>query len=413
MKFPYLILIPLLLISCSGNDDDTNDPNPIPEPQDDLVQVSEQQQVQALKAFSNSLFTSVTANRSKNTIVAPVSVYSALLLAMEGASNETKQEILKALEVSETEPVGTAETYLDLMLSITSDSPALCKSANAYFVDSQKLQLHESYKNTVENQYGAEGRELDFSDPGSVDIINDWAKDNTEGRITKVLEEISPEDAAFLMNALYFIGDWENGFPEFEGFEHEIEFTKEDGSSIVSPAMSHDHGRLGYKDDQVKIVDLPIKGGEYSVTIMNREDDEPLSSIFSRADFYDYHQDLITKTQAGRMLLTMPKFELKGNLKLKSVLQALGMQKAFSPGVADFSTMGQAAGNIYLTKVLHDTYLKVDERGIEGAAVTTVGVGVTSAPPAYFFDKPFVIILRHVETNIPLFMATVMNPLEQ
>ena len=95
---------------------------------------------------------------------------------------------------------------------------------------------------------------------------------------------------------------------------------------------------------------------------------------------------------------------------MNDVLKQLGMNIAFDPGRADFSNFGEATGNLFINRVVHKTYLKLDETGVEGAAVTGVGVGVTSAPPPIEFNRPFMTILMHKETQMPLFIGKIENP---
>ena len=122
-------------------------------------------------------------------------------------------------------------------------------------------------------------------------------------------------------------------------------------------------------------------------------------------------QQITQGLRPGRILLSMPKFEVTYKALLNTPLKQLGIEQAFDPNRADFSRLGDAAqGNLFLTKVLHKTFLKIDEKGAEGAAVTSIGVGVTSLPPVLFFDRPFLFVLREQATRSIVFVGKLENP---
>jgi len=137
--------------------------------------------------------------------------------------------------------------------------------------------------------------------------------------------------------------------------------------------------------------------------------------ILMRLFFQNVYSNAVEMTQFGRVILSMPKFELKGKQSLKAPLFEMGIRNAFDQGLADLSMMGESSGQLYITKVLHDVYFKLDESGVEGAAVTTVGVGVTSDPPALGtlnLNRPFAIVVRRADSINPLFIGKIENPLE-
>jgi len=405
-----LILVAMLSISCDPEETFENEHSD-PCESDAIVSITVEEHVSALQEFGTAIFQEVVKEERGNIIISPVSIYSALLLAAEGARCQTDDEILKVLTYNQSGSIiDTRSTYTDLMRTVLDGGEASVTYANGVFSDPGRLQISDSYKSVLEDGYFTKFFEADFSEIGSVDIVNNWASDNTNGKITEVLNEINAEDIAFLLNAIYFKGDWENGF--IENPDYTMSFYPSFGDVIEVEAMAHDGVRSYYQDEELQFVDLPIKGGKYAASFLSYVDDSQINNLVASADFYDRYLEIIASSSEGRILLSLPKFELKGKLSLKGILQNMGMVKAFSETDADFSKMGSAGGNIFLTKVLHDTYLKVDEKGVEGAAVTTIGVGATSLPPVLSFDRPLVFILRHVETQIPLFMAVVQSPNE-
>ena len=414
MKHIFFVATAMLLFSSC----DTPEPLPLeqfPCESDAIVISYAENQAQAVQEFGVKIFQElVEAESTKNKVVSPISIYSALLLAYEGSACETKKEIMRTLELGENnENVEVSSEYLSFMNNLMpSQGEVEFSNSNAFFTDPELLEVSSSYANGIGQNYEVESFDLSFSDPASVDVINGWAEENTNGKIKEVLEEISSEEVAFLLNAIYFKGDWLNGFAEEQTYDSS--FTLSDGTQVTVPTMSKDAETNFFIGDNEKIVDLDIKGGEYAVSFIAPNDPSNLNQLISNPNFLDTYNTLLSALQPNRLFLKLPKFELEGKESLKEVLTIMGMSEAFTPSSADFSRMGESfLGNLFITKVLHDTYIKVDEKGIEGAAVTTVGVGVTSVPPSIAFDSPFIFILRHKETGVPIFIGKVENPISE
>ena len=211
----------------------------------------------------------------------------------------------------------------------------------------------------------------------------------------------------FLMNALYFKADWRYPFPlestQVGSFENA------DGTEIPIPFMHQDVEQIrSFRDSQLSVVELPFADDTYSLNVILPAQDitpDQLIAALSPDRLQTLFEDDLLR---GRILLDLPRFEIEYKVSLREVLESMGMHIAFDPQRADFSRIGGAVGgNLFLTKVEHKTYLKIDEKGAEGAAVTSVGVGVTSVPPSFRFDRPFVFILRNNKTGVFLFAGKI------
>lgn len=416
MKINYLILALFFLISCTETDVPT--PKPLAGACDGEFtseEIDADRHLSANTSFAFDLFQKSVELEDGNVIQSPTSIYSAFLMLYEGSDCNTKDQIGKTLNLSGTQGVfpnvgDSYEAYLSRLIDGSDDySLAL---ANTLFYDPALINILPSYKQTLENSYSASINELDFNETeASLETINKWAADNTEGKIDKVLDEISPEEVAFIMNALYFKSGWEAGFAE--QLTRDISFQLSSGEEVSVPMMSRDAGTLYNKGEQIEIVELPLKNNKYIVNLFIPTDlDKTIDDLILEEDFQAQYQAAAESCEEGRLQLTLPKFELRGKQDLKAALSALGMTDAFSRGNADLSQMGTANGNLFVTKALHDTYLKLDEKGIEGAAVTTIGVGVTSVPPSISLTRPFGFVIRQAGTYNPLFIGKVENPLE-
>ncbi len=396
-KIVTLLIISTLLISCS---------------KDDRPSRKNGQNIdESVIEFGFDLLKESIDN-DENVLLSPYSVYSALGMTLNGTETQTFDEMKSVLHIAEFSKDEANASIHDLTLNIdNSNKFSKLEVANAIFHDPDRIVVNGNMLTNLSEYYLAENHTEDFSTPEAVETINNWTNEKTEGRIPTVLENISSDEAMFLINALYFLGDWEIGF--IEELTSQGNFTQEDGTSTTLLKMTSDDIRSQYIGDDFAAVDLKIKGGEYAMTFVLP--DESISAVDfitdrSAADLSTWYTDLVDdRLQDERVMVWLPKFELKKKIELKPFLSNLGMATAFTHS-ADFTSMGQAPGNIFLTRVLHDVFLKVDEKGVEGAAVTTVGVGVTSVPSTIDFNRPFLFILRHVESKVPIFIGKIGHP---
>ncbi len=412
-----LLLAILLIGACNPNDSDKNDfalPGTSCNDSYTIVTSDLENQIQATTDFAFDLFRKSAELESGNLLQSPVSIYSVLLMIYEGADCETKAQIAQALNLGEaisTFP-STSESYSNYLdwLNDGSDAYSL-KMANALFSDPKRISLLEDYKNKVNTSYDAELGEFDFSNPASLNTINQWGADNTEGKIEEVLDGINGTDVAFLMNALYFKSDWEIGFDPEETFD--ADFTKKDGAVINIPFMKRHSYTFVHQGETLDMVELPLKDNQYIVNLFVPADKNiSIDQIIQKENFQEIFIHSVESCQEGDFTIHLPQFELTGKQKLQTALGELGMIDLFSESDANLHTMGTGIGRkLYLSRVLHDTYIKFDEKGIEGAAITIGGVAYQSASLEINFDRPFAFVIRKADSYAPLFIGKVENPL--
>ncbi len=170
--------------------------------------------------------------------------------------------------------------------------------------------------------------------------------------------------------------------------------------------MFSDDNRPYYANDELSAIDMDIRGDEFAMTlILPKEDSKSYLLDKVSADLPAWSTSIVDGMSETRIETRLPKFEVKTKETLNSILQSLGMVDAFT-GSADLGKLGiSSQGKLFISKVLHDAYIKIDEKGVEGAAVTTVGVAVTSLPPLMNLNRPFIYVIRHKESGIPLFIG--------
>jgi serpin B len=247
---------------------------------------------------------------------------------------------------------------------------------------------------------------LNFDQPAAVNTINQWASDNTNKRIPKVIDEISPETVMFLMNALYFKGDWSYKFNKANTSDRY--FMLDNGTEIQTPTMDGKVKVNLHYGDGFSAMEMPYGRKNFSMVIVMPEG--KLKDFYP--DFTPQLWDEITTSLSGNnwteILVNLPRFKFEYEKVLNDQLKALGMEDAFVPYVADLS--GISDEELFVSFVKQNTFVEVNEEGTEAAAVTTIGVDVVSMPPHFFANKPFIFAIRERTTNTLLFMGTVMNP---
>lgn len=413
VKYIASLMICLSLFSCTEEDPVPSNPV-VQNPEEPSVedQGSQEDLEESMLALGFKTFLEIQTADSdvENILISPLSIQTALYMAANGAEEETLTEIRNALEFGNFYPSGINAQFEKIMDAIEQDASeeTFLNSSQAAFYNSDLFDMDDEFKSNLEDFYEADI----FDDQFNIEAINGWADEKTNGRIPKVLDRIASDEFMFLLNALYFLGDWEFPFPEESSFDAPFNFV--DNRKPTVRMMNQDWSLSHYIGNDLSAVDLPFKNNKYTMTFILPDAD--VNSFLADHDFESLksrYQELVdTQLSESRLKLSLPKFEIKYKRELSDDLKAMGMNRAFDLNNAQFNKVGNAGGNIYLTRVIHDTFLKIDEKGAEGAAVTTVGFGVESVPPRIVFDRPFLIILRHVESGVPIFIGKISDPIE-
>ena len=263
----------------------------------------------------------------------------------------------------------------------------------------------------MDTDFDAEIAGLDFSLPSALTTINKWARDNTNGKIPKVLNEISPDAVMFIMNALYFKGDWSYQFDKDLTSERPF-YTGGSGSVNVS-TMKGDVGSKVTSGTGYRAIEMPYGQTNFTMVVIVPEGTlADFNSSFDAEKWNTVTSALDNQEKYGELTVYMPKFKFSYEKYLNDQLKGMGMLDAFDPYLADLSGISDAS--IFVSFVKQNTFVEVDEKGTEAAAVTTIGVEVTSFPPQpreFVIDKPFVFAIRERTTNTLLFIGQVANPL--
>ena len=256
---------------------------------------------------------------------------------------------------------------------------------------------------------------LDFSDPAASQRINAWVAEATRGLIPKLVpDQIHPLTMLFITNALYFKGQWSDMFEPSQ--TRPEPFTCWDGHQQET-SMMHRSGVMAYlEDDQVQAVQLDYVGGELAMEIYLPREVNALPRLLAALE-PERLERWAWGFQRQQGALGLPRFQMNNKWILNRPLMALGMKLAFSSGKADFGDMvsGALTSGLYVSNVMHNTVLRVDEQGAEAAAATAVEMRLRSlAPPPKPFllvaDHPFLVVLRDKDSGAAIMHGVVGMP---
>jgi serpin B len=407
---PTALLLPLL-VACAGVEPGVT---PIMELPRTLTQ-AETRLVQADNAFTFGLLHEALASEpaGANVFVSPLSVAMALGMTYNGADGATAAAFEQTLRLSGLTRDQINASYRGLIDMLRALDPTTTfRIANAIWYR-QDYVFDPAFLQTNRTWFDAEVRALDFADPGAAGTINAWVNDATSGRIPVILDPPIPDDMImYLVNAIYFKGTWTHRFDPARTSPQP--FSLEGGGTVQVPLMTHgaEVPVRGTEGALASVVDLPYGGGAFSMTIVLPAPGQTVHAVAAQLDQARWDA-WIAALDSGEVTVYLPKFTLRYELEaMDAVLKSLGLAPAYCDAAGlppDFTRM-DPSGQACISQVKHKTFVLVDEAGTEAAAVTSVGVGVTSAPPMVRVDRPFLFAIRERLSGTILFIGRVMDP---
>ena len=373
--------------------------------------------IEGNSAFAFDLYRALKQEEG-NLFYSPHSISVALAMTYAGARGDTAEQMAATLQfLLEQERLHPAFNWLDAELANRGegaqgkdDEGFRLNIVNAIWGQKDYGFLSD-FLDVLAQNYGAGLRILDFINETEESrlAINDWVSDQTEGRI----EDLIPQGAIdaltrlVLTNAIYFNAAW--AYPFDGDITADGPFYLIDGGQVTVPMMKQTEA-FGYTDGEgYQAIELLYDGDELSMVIMLPEDGQ--FEVFEEGLQADKVSDIIGGLELTEVALTMPQFEFDSEFSLKDTLAGMGMPVAFS-GAADFSGM-TGGRDLYISEVLHKAFVAVDEAGTEAAAATAVIMKETAMPgqPAEVtIDRPFIFLIRDIETGAVLFVGRVMDP---
>lgn len=341
-----------------------------------------------------------------NTSLSPLSVLYALAMTTGGAEEQTLDQMEQMLGMNTEE----MDAFFGSYLAALDDRAGDLRLANAiWFTDDDRFTVNRDFLQRNADHYGADIFRMPL-DETAVRSVNDWVDEKTDGMIEKILDK-APENAVmYLVNALAFDAKWENIY-----YEHQVrkaEFTRADGiKTEVDMMYSQEQAYL--EDENATGFIKYYEGGDYAFVALLPNEGVTLADYLAGLT----GESLLSLLSSPEQVLVeagLPKFESEYSAELGDILKGMGMTDAFDPVAADFSRLGKSTeGNIFISHVIHKTFISVAEEGTRAGAATLVVAAYGAAMIEQFktvvLNRPFVYLILDTHTELPLFIGTMMG----
>lgn len=403
MRNILLLFVILSLFSCNKE-----------EVQKDPIQIEISQKAQEILSASNQfgfelLQKAFEEDGESNLMISPLSITQALSMTYNGSNGETKTAFEDVLHYEGQTTAEVNQAALDLTTALLEvDSKVDISIANSIWYR-EGFSVEQGFITANQSYYNAEVSALDFSNPASKDIINNWVDEKTNHKIDKIVDNINGDDVMFLINAIYFKGAWKAEFDKNN--TEEKPFYLVDGSTKNVEMMQIESDFSVYFNPKYSAIELPYGQGNYSMVVLLPKDDSNLSELISQLDDEEWNTLMQNMGEPSAWNLELPKFKFEYENTLNNELIDLGLGLAFSD-LADFTGINRNGG-LTISRVKHKTFVEVNEEGTEAAAVTSVVMMANSVGPntnTFIIDHPFLFVIKEKYTNAILFVGTVINP---
>jgi serpin B len=357
----------------------------------------------------NLLQTIYEIDPQANVFISPMSISLALGMTLNGAQDQTFEAMRQTLDWQDLDTTQINESYrnlIDILLNL--DKEVVLELANSIWCR-QEFQVLPSFIEVNRRYFDAEVSALNFDDPSAVETINSWISDKTHGRINDVLDSIDPFVVMYLINAIYFKGMWTYAFDPAHT-NQDIFYAP--AGALQIPMMNHTAKHGYYATEDFQAVDINYGNGDFSMTIILPTAPKTISDLMADINADNLRQWL-NSFKSDSVTVFLPKFKLEYKILLNDPLSTLGMGIAFSDA-ADFRRISPT-GDLYISRVIHQSFLDVNEEGTEAAAVTVVEVSLTSIgggtrPHVIRLDHPFLFFIREKTSQSILFSGILNSP---
>lgn len=396
-----------VLLSCEKNKD-------VPlKGKDLMLTAAEKRQAGHNNAFTFKLFKAVSENEpsDKNLFISPLSAAIALGMTSNGSSDETLEAMRSTLGFSDM----TEDEMNSYFKKLSSDLPLLdpkttFNTANSIWYR-KGFEVLPEFKKTNSEYYEAVMEELNFSGPSAKETINLWVKDKTKDKITTIIDDPIPDNTVmYLINAIYFKGQWKYQFDKSQ--TKKLPFHTDKNNSIRADFMIANADVRSFYSGGNQILELPYGNEKFSMVILMPAEGEPLEA-FANALTPDTWDQSMAEMKPLNANVILPKFKFDYENELNNELSKIGMGIAFTDQ-ADFTRINPG-GNLKISKVKQKAFVEVNEEGTEAAAVTSVGLELTSlpspkVPPTIIINRPFLFAIKENNTGLILFIGKMNNP---
>ena len=400
-KLLALTLAALLLTGCAAKGAGTTDLTKRVEKAQQVVCLDENALTQTTRAMTGFGVSLLQKEMTKeNPLLSPLSILAALSMTANGAQGETKTQMESVLGAN----TETLNSVFSALWSEKSKDEQLKLANSIWFKNTPTLHVEDAFLQKNADCFGAGIYSAPF-DASTKQAINDWVKKSTDGMIPEILDEIPEYTVMYLVNALAFDAKWERifkttqvhtgRFTSREGVEQTGDFLYGESNQFLSG--EHAEGFLKF-----------YEGQKYAFAALLPEEGMEIGEFVSGLTGEALHA-ILSSPQNEFVEFGLPKFKAEFDTELSESLIALGMTDAFDGALADFSALGSSQeGNIFISRVLHKTFIQVDEAGTKAGAATAVEMtteGAMEYPHSVYLERPFVYMIVDMETRLPVFLG--------
>jgi len=381
-------------------------------PQTRAIQLTEEQREFAKKNndFTFNLYRAVNdaQQERKSIVTSPLSVTYVMGMLNDGAAGKTEEEITSVLGFGAGDKAAV-NAYCQALIQQAplADPSVKLQIANIVAAD-EDVVLEDTYKQNMSDYYEADVASLDFSEPASLDYLNGWCNEKTEGMIPKIIDQLSPEAKLVLMNAICFKATWTEKFDEQDTKEET--FTKDDGTAATVPMM-YRNALIQYgANDVFSSVCLPFGSGDkYRMYVLLPSEGKSVDDVVNvlTNDFWEKNRPV------GNAVvdLKLPRFKTNSDIRLNDLISQLGAPSMFDSEKADFAGISKNYKDLYVSLLKQKAAIEVSEEGTKASAVTVAMIDTTSGPMDYekatfHADRPFVYLIQEWDTRAVFFIGT-------
>ena len=340
----------------------------------------------------------------KNILISPASIITALGMTTYGAKGETLAQMESVFGISRAELNAYNSDYLDKL------SPEVKMANSIWFTNDERLTVNDAFLQFNEEAYGTDIYESAFNDTTLRDI-NKWVEEKTDGMIKNILDEIPTDAVMYLINALAFEAEWENKYDSTQIWE-DAKFTTSTGEEQKVDMMRSEEW-LYLSDEEATGFIKRYKGGNYAFAALLPNEGVTVTDYVKNLTGEHLQSMLANPYKNAMVYAHLPQFSCEYDVEMSELLKAMGMTDAFNSGLADFTAMATSThGNIFISRVIHKTFIEVSPVGTKAGAATVVEAMDESASFSeemyeVFLDRPFLYMIIDCENNMPVFMGIV------
>ena len=417
--FLYAGLLALLVAAGCKSDGDEPIPEPKPTPGTTVdttrhitpvvpVELKKAEKVARDNAFTFDLLRAVRKHSTDaNVFISPLSVSMALNMTLNGAAGTTADEMRTALRESgySTADINAYSRELREAL-LRADPKTTIGIANAIWY-CQGATVKAPFIEANRTYYDAEVQALDFFSPSATATINGWCAQKTHNKIKEIVKQVDPTTFMYLINAVYFKGAWTTRFEKKN--TRSGDFRRADGSTQTVQMMNLMDTFRYASSNVCDYLEMDYGNHAFSMVIMLPKDGKTTRDVIATMDGKKW-ADAIQSLTLKEIRVLLPRFKAECEYPMhEHILPDMGMKLPFNSELADLSGIADigAFGRLFISSVIHKTFVQVDEEGTEAAAVTSIDIVGSNESSFFIVDRPFLFVIREKSTGVILFIGEI------